>query len=170
MRYAVPGVLLAVDPGRKCAVATFVDGVLHRVRSIAGDDLAVVADVVREHAEMATSKGDGSKLDAVIEKQFMSRGAKANYRTTEVIAKRRHEFETVLKIYGVEAVSVYPATWMAQLKQVPRYSDAGKLLTTKARYSLLARRVYGKDRIRNADEAAAALIGRWYLTSSATLV
>jgi uncharacterized protein YjaZ len=79
--------------------------------------------------------------------------------------KRRHSWEVIAELYGLRTVGVYPATWQTQLKAAARLDENGDKRTTKQRSVEVARFMFGQDSIRDAEQADAALIAKWYVDS-----
>lgn len=159
--------VVGVDPAwskNKNAGVSFLEstGKLRWARPYKGDDLRVVANVVSE------ARRDGATI--VVERQFLGRGASANPATFEKLVCARDQWRVVCAIMVVPFVMVYPSTWQSQLKAVPRthaplFDGARRVgqRSTHERMLELARELYGEDAIATHDEAAAALIARWYM-------
>lgn len=160
---AIP--VIGVDPAwseKANAAAAFLEstGKLRWVRPFKGDDLRTVAGIVGE------AKRAGATV--VVERQFL--GNNGNVATLEKLICARDQWRVVCFIMGVPFVMVFPSTWQSQLKAVPRMHSplfdpkrrSGKR-STHERMLELAREHYGEDKIATHDEAAAALIARWYI-------
>lgn len=160
---AVP--VIGVDPAwskiKTNAAAAFLEstGRLRWVKCYRGDDLKTVAAIVGEAKRVGAT--------VVVERQFL--GNNGNVASMEKLICARDQWRVVCAIMGVPFVMVFPSTWQSQLKAVPRTHaplfEGGKVGTrsTHERMTELARELYGKDRIDTHDQAAAALIARWYM-------
>jgi len=158
--------ICSVDPGKLCGVAVRVPGrppTLHRVR---GNRLADVARIVMSLRALADEKG--VRPVVVIENQFgamrSGRDGKPsiNLKGLATLYRRRHEWEILCQLYGIEVETVWPSTWQTQLKQVPPHNPDGSKRSTKAKSLHLAARKWPTIFDWTEDTADAALIGEWY--------
>ncbi len=150
-------VCVGVDPGKVCGVVALLRRRLIWATTIRGDILPQVAASVQLIVELAAKHGGAT---VAIELQHGARGKKVNYKSLDTLYRRRHEWETLLQLYSIPVVQVWPATWQSQLTEVPRLDGKGKVRDTKTRSKELARQRFG-DRIVDDAQADAALIARW---------
>lgn len=159
--------ITAVDPGKFCGVAIFFPGRgTPTVRRLSGDQLPEVASIVASVRKAA----DEHKVKAtiVIENQFgkvrRNQDGKEtiNIKALQTLMRRRHEWEILAEVYGIQTTTVYPVTWQTILNQVPKLNSDGSKRTTKARSLQLAARKFPKIYDWTEDTADAANIGEWY--------
>lgn len=150
---------VGIDPGKVAGVTVLTGRRLTWTQTLRGDMLMqILAAVQRVHRYQ---KRTGHSVRAAIELQFGARGKKSNPKSLETLMRRRHQWETLLEIYAIPIVTVWPATWQSQLKEVPRLDGKGNKRDTKTRSLELARRVYGEENIADDAQSDSALIARW---------
>lgn len=150
-------VCAGVDPGKVCGVVALLRRRLTWATTIRGDILPQVVRCVQLLAELGAKHGG---VSVAIELQHGARGKKQNHKSLETLYRRRHEWETLLQLYSIPIVQVWPATWQSQLSEVPRLDGKGNVRGSKVRAVELARNLYGKSIIDEA-QAEAALMARW---------
>lgn len=131
------------------------------IHKVNGTALKEIDQVVRSLRELADRHN--AKPYVAIENQFG--GSRTGFKSIETLLRRRHEWEILCEIYGVEVVRVYPATWQgALLNRVPKFNSDGTKKTTKARSLLLATKLWPKVEGWTQDTAEAAAIAEWFRT------
>jgi len=161
---------VGVDPGKVAGVTVLLGRRLAWTTTMRGDLLPDILGAVQKLHRLR--KQQKQTMRVALELQYGRRGKKGNHKTLEVLMRRRHMWETLLEVYDIPIVKVWPATWQTQLSEVPRLDGKGNKRSTKVRSLELARKVYGESKISDDAQSDSALMARWLSnqTSQDTLV
>jgi hypothetical protein len=165
--YPRPRKILAIDPGERAGVSTYIWAkderfVLDAAWEVAGGTVASVAGVVQ-----AFAVGGPKQTAMVLERQFMKwrEGAGGATKGHETLLYRRHIWQILAEVFKVPVALVYPISWSSKMlpkKDLPP-GDEDADTKARARMACLARWPDRKtlwDGHENARDAA--LIGRFY--------